>query len=71
MSREEGVKFTCQRCGKEEFVPFMPLAAKYGNNVESKWMLIDHKKDIWICPRCGERFKEFMEEFLKSDPLKL
>lgn len=71
MPREEGVKYTCDRCGKSEFVSYKPLTSKYGNEAkENDWKQID--RDIWLCPGCSKKFMAGLVAFLNpDDPLNL
>lgn len=63
MPRQEGVKFTCNRCGAAEFIPYKPLSSKYGHDADdNKWTRID--EDIWLCPSCGQTYKDLMSEFI-------
>jgi Zn-finger protein len=72
MSRQEGVKFTCDRCGKNEFIAFRPLSAKYGNEVHSEWIQVVPGQEIWLCPCCAEIFKDMVSSFINEiDPLKI
>lgn len=72
MSKQEGVRFTCDRCSKNEFVAFHTLSAKYGNEVHSKWMQVLPGQEIWLCPHCAEIFKDMVSTFINEiDPLKI
>jgi predicted RNA-binding Zn-ribbon protein involved in translation (DUF1610 family) len=55
--REEGVRYTCERCHKQEFIAWEPMRNKYPT--DSNWVKI--RDDLWLCPNCG---REFMEKFM-------
>ena len=63
MPRQEGVQFICNRCGAKKFIPYMSPTSKYGYSVEAnQWVRVD--EDIWLCPSCGQTFKDLVSEFI-------
>lgn len=72
MPKYDGIRYECNRCNRTEFVPYVPLRAKYGDEAPGEWMQVALDKDVWLCPSCGEKFKLMVASFIKEiDPLKL
>lgn len=69
MPREDGVMFTCNRCGKQEFVPFGPLPAKYNYEVKSKWVQVrttNDEEEICLCAKCAEMYRNMVRAFVNT-----
>ena len=66
MPREEGVRYVCDRCGKEAFISYSPLTNKYGENTGG-WMKVAttaHSHELWVCSDCALIFKDFLKDYL-------
>lgn len=72
MAKEEGVKFTCDRCGKTRFFKspgdddkkwfgferWDDCAAK-----EEGWVHIIDSGGMWLCPKCAAEYEEMVRLF--------
>lgn len=67
MPKYDGVKYICDRCSVEEFVPYQPLHAKYGDKEPAEWTQV--QKDVWLCPTCSEMYGNMMKTFLATGPV--
>lgn len=69
MPRQEGVMFICDKCGKEEFVPYQTgLVQYYVNVAETGWtrltVMSKEDEEKWLCPDCAPIFKRGLTEYL-------
>lgn len=66
--REEGVKWTCTRCGKVEFHPYHPLKTKYPDEKPDEWLIVD-KDSIHLCPHCARAYIDILENFIGGNEI--
>lgn len=68
MPRYEGVQFECNRCGKTEFKPWVPLHREDECPNESEWLKVGKDKDgMWFCPECAKKFSSLLHNFLNQN----
>ena len=59
---ETGKRFTCDRCGKQEFFAFGEF---FLEGDISGWL--SDKSDIQLCPECNEKGKILHKRFMKGE----
>lgn len=68
--REEGVRFTCSRCGIKQFHSWKMVHNKYPDEKPENWLIVDKADTIHLCPRCAKKYTSIFDNFLKGGVIK-
>lgn len=60
--RDDGVRYKCNRCGKEQFFPWKPLHDYEDPDSASNWLTVN--KDIHFCPECSKEYGVLLNHFI-------
>ena len=64
--RRDGVEYTCDRCGKVEFVSWHPLQLKYDDKEPKEWFSLDRDHTRHLCPTCADKYFDILSHFLND-----
>ena len=67
MPREEGIRYVCDRCNKEEFIAYRPIDNRYGQDRRgwTKVATTAKEEELWVCPDCSLIFADFLRDYLE------